>query len=167
MILILGVNFICFVSEELIIKALNRCVLHYLCFTFVPIELQKGRDVSHCWDGGFVLLALAAVWHRPLTPRFTPLSENMTYLCRGWHPDIALSEFFNAGKPPSKIFHNLIIPFGFSPPLSDKCQPLYLGWPGLVSPARAPTSTYPHNLLVNVADLILLCDRNFAPLKKS
>lgn len=81
-----------------------------------------------------------------------------------WHRIVWI--FFNAGKLPSKIFHNLIIPFGFSPPLSDKCQPLYLGWPGLMSPAWAPTSTYPHNLLVNVADLFFYVTGTLLPSKR-
>lgn len=135
--------------------------LHSCRFSF-----RKGGDMSHRWDGGFVLLALLLSDTEPL-PRHSPRCP------KTWHiyaeADILTSHCLNFSmqrKPPSKIFNNLIIPFGFPPPLLDKCQPLYLGWPGLMSPAWAPTSTYSHNLLVNVADFFFYVTGTLLPSKR-
>lgn len=92
MILIIGVIFICFICEELIIKAVNHCVLYYLCFTFVPILPQKGRDVSHCWDSGFVLLALPLSDTYPL-PRNSPRCPKIWHICA--EADILTSHCLN------------------------------------------------------------------------
>lgn len=125
------------------------------------LSRRKRRQPSHFWDSRFVLVVLPR-----LTPTLYPAVRPAVRKTQHWHPDIALSEFFNAGKPPSKIFHNPIISFGFSSPqrqMSASVPELTLSHESCLS----PTSTYPHNLLVNMADLFFYVTGTLLPFQKS